>query len=305
MISATIDIGTNAVLLLIAEYKIPPSPRGGGDLKVLWDEAQITRLGESLHKFHLFIPTARKRTLAVLKEYRRKCDSYQAKEISAVGTAAFRKAENAGEFLQEVEKETGIKIKIISGEREAALSYLSVKKDFGQHPHLYALDIGGGSTELISEEGGTSFDIGGVLLTEKIVRHDPPTDKEIREMKKAIDRAIQFPTSPDQTPTLVGLAGSVTTLSAIKQKLEYWDGARVQGSILTLSDLNRMIRLFRTTTIEEKRKIPGMVHGREDTILAGTLILKNAMEKLGTDQVIVSDRGLRYGLFYERLLNFK
>ena len=100
--------------------------------------------------------------------------------------------------------------------------------------------------------------------------------------------------------TMIGLAGSVTTLSAIKQKLLIWDGERVQGSRLTEEDLSRMINLFQKKNLKERKRIPGMVAGREDTILAGTLILKKVMEGLGVNEVIVSDRGLRYGLFIDR-----
>lgn len=303
---ATIDIGTNAVLLLIAER----NPRG---IRVLRDEARITRLGEGLHGNPFFLPAAQEKTLRVLKEYRSLCDGAGVKRIVAVGTAAFRKAKNALDFVSSVEKETGICIEVISGEEEARFSYLSVERDFGRdHSNLIALDIGGGSTEIISKEGGISLDLGAVVLTESIVRHDPPTEGEIKKMVGEIDTQ----TSPRRLKAsplsllrrgdggevaLIGLAGSVTTLSAIKQKLVAWDGTKVQGSILTMGDIDPMISLFRRTTNEERSTIPGMVAGREDTILAGTLILKKVMERLGTDRVIVSDRGLRYGLVYEVL----
>lgn len=291
---ASIDIGTNAVLLLIAE----------GDkkkLRVIRDEARITRLGEGLHSRPLFLPQARQRTLNVLKEYRSLCDEAGVGEIIAVGTAAFRKAKNALEFIDRVLKETGIKIRIISGEEEARLSYLSATTDFGELENLYVLDIGGGSTEIISKEGSVSMDLGAVVLTEKIVSHDPPTDEEFQNMSTEIDQKVPGSFFLNRAPALIGLAGSVTTLSAIKQKLPVWDGSRVQGSVLTLKDIGDMMALFRRTTNEERQTIPGMVRGREDTILAGTLILRQVMERLGVDRLTVSDRGLRYGLFYERL----
>jgi exopolyphosphatase/guanosine-5'-triphosphate,3'-diphosphate pyrophosphatase len=293
-IAAAIDIGTNAVLLLIAEWRRQK-------LKILRDEARITRLGEGLHNQPLFLPEAQERTFRVLKEYKDLCGSLNVKEIAAVGTAAFRKARNAPDFIARVEKELGFRIEIISGEDEARLSYLSVETDFPQYKNLIALDIGGGSTEIIWKEGAVSLDLGAVVLTERIVKHDPPTEDEIEALVKEIDRVIaSVGAGFKPAPTLVGLAGSVTTLSAIKQKLAVWDGARVQGSILTSADLEEMIALFRRTTNEERRSIVGMVRGREDTILAGTLILKKVMEKLGVEEVTVSDRGLRYGLFYQR-----
>lgn len=293
MISATLDLGTNTVLLLIADIT-------NGKLKVLRDEARITRLGEGLHESPHFRPQAQERVLKVLREYKSLCDKAGVEKITAVGTAAFRKAKNASELIDRVELELGFRIQIISGEEEARLSYLSVTTDFQNYPNLVALDIGGGSTEVISNQGGVSYDLGAVVLTESIVKQDPISDDEFRQMQDSINQKLENLNNPFPGPvTLAGLAGSVTTLSAIKQKLNVWDGARVQGSVLALEDLQKMIEIFRTTTVEEKKKIPGMVRGREDTILAGTLILQKIMEKLGVEQVIVSDRGLRFGVLYE------
>ncbi len=214
-----------------------------------------------------------------------------------MGTAAFRKAKNRDSFIDRVLRETGIQIRVISGEEEARLSYLSAAHDFGDSDNLFVLDIGGGSTEIISKSGGISMDLGTVVLTESIVKHDPATEEEVRAMEKEIESRVEAKLV--FAPTLIGLAGSVTTLSAIKQKLAVWDGSKVQGSILTMKDIEGMIALFRRTTNQEKSKIPGMVKGREDTILGGTLILKAVMKSLGVDQMTVSDRGLRFGLFYE------
>lgn len=299
MLLASIDIGTNTVLLTVADWD-------GKNIRVLRDEARITRLGEGLHRRSSFSPQAQERTLSVLKDYRRIADG--AEKILAVGTASFRKAENAPDFVDLVLKETGITIRIISGEEEARLSYLSAAHDFGDSDDLTVLDIGGGSTEIISKAGGVSLNLGTVVLTESIVKHDPPTEEEVKDMEKEIDRVVgaQFIApekrgSINRTPTLIALAGSVTTLSAIKQKLAVWDGAKVQGSVLTQEDLDAMIALFRRTTNEEKSRIPGMVKGREDTILAGTLIVRRVLERLGVSRLTVSDRGLRFGLIYESI----
>ena len=288
-------------------------------MQVLCDLARITRLGEGLHAQPLFLPGAQERTFQVLKEYSEIAKSLGAQKIIAVGTAGFRKAKNAKEFVERVSKELGFTINIISGEEEARLSYLSAATDFPQLENLFVLDIGGGSTEIISKDGGVSLDMGAVILTEKIVKHDPPTEGELQEMQRSINSTLKSPHppffkggNPGASPfekggmrgiSLVALAGSVTTLSAIKQGLTTWDGSRVQGSKLSLSEIEEMISLFRRTKNEERRTIPGMVRGREDTILAGALILKTIMDHMGVKEVIVSDRGLRYGLFYERFNN--
>lgn len=313
---ASIDIGTNTVLLTVAEWD-------GKNIKILADEARITRLGQGLNRDPNFLPEAQERVLTVLKDYKKIASDLGTKKVLAVGTAAFRKAKNAAAFVDRVLRETGIPIRIISGEEEARLSYLSAHRDFGDSDNLFVLDIGGGSTEVITKSGGVSMDLGAVVLSESIIKHDPPTANEIVTMEKEIDRVLNqvrrtvalkddFVEGEDtlkatakrypkgaRAPLMVGLAGSVTTLSAIQQKLTVWDGARVQGSVLTMKEIDDLIALFRRTTNAEKSKIPGMVKGREDTILAGTLILRSVMRTLGVDRVTVSDRGLRFGLIYE------
>jgi len=294
LLNATIDIGTNTVLLLIAEWN-------NGKIKTIKDEARIARLGEGLHQFPLFLLKAQNRVLEVLKEYRALCDSLKVKKIAAVGTAAFRKSKNAPAFIARAEKEIGIRIEIISGDEEARLSFLSATRDFPERPNPVVLDIGGGSTEIISKENRVSLELGSVVLTERHLKHDPPLDGEVRALSLEIDRTLSLRPKPyPLNPTLIALAGTVTTLSAIKQKLKVWDGAKVQGSILTAADLAEMIPLFRRTTNEERKTIPGMIPGREDTLLAGTMILQAIMKKIKVDRVTVSDRGLRYGLFYEQ-----
>lgn len=292
MIIAAIDIGTNTVLLTVADRKITGT-------RILHDDARITRLGQGLNRDPNFLPEAQERVLAVLKDYKRIADSLGAEKILAVGTAAFRKAQNRSSFIDRVLRETGIQIHVISGEEEARLSYLSAAHDFGDSEDLYVLDIGGGSTEVISKSGGISMDLGAVVLTETFVKNDPASDDEVKKMWEAIEAEIPPAPLLQRGGRLVALAGSVTTLSAIKQGLVTWDGARVQGSLLTMEDIDGFITLFRKTTNKERSVIPGMVKGREDTILAGTLILKAVMERIGVNQVTVSDRGLRFGLIYE------
>lgn len=299
MISAAIDIGTNSVLLLVAKF--PP-------LRVIRDEARITGLGRGLQK--TFHPESKKRTVAALQEYARSCRKAQVGKVFCVGTAAFRKASDGPAFMGEIQNRFGWETRILTEDDEARLSFLSVERDFGdRYPLLVALDIGGGSTEIVSKAGGVSLELGTVALTEKFLRHDPPSENEIAKVISAIDRTLSpLPLSPPLLNkergtggevSLVGLAGTVTTLSAINQRMKKWDPKKIQGSTFTLSELEKMISLLRRTTNEERRAIPGMVPGREDTLLAGALILRAVMNKLGSNRVIVSDRGLRYGLFYQ------
>ncbi len=297
MILASIDIGTNTALLLIAET----TPTH--DIRVLHDEARITRLGQGLAHSKNFHPDAQQRLLETLRDYKTTCDRYTVDKIIAVGTAGFRKAQNAKELVETIHQETGISVTIISGEEEAQLSYLSATHDFISLPtNMLALDIGGGSSELIGAKGGISFDVGAVVLTETFPPQNPPTTDDVFRFRSAIQKQMpEAAVTPwlQENNTLIGLAGSVTTLAAIHLGLETWDGNKVQGTRLSRTMIDAMIDLFTQTTVLEKSKIPGMVKGREDTILAGTLILERAMALCHVDEVIVSDRGLRYGTLYQ------
>ncbi|MDO8643576.1 MAG: Ppx/GppA phosphatase family protein [bacterium] len=321
IMKAAIDIGTNTVLLLIANPSQPPlTSRGGvpplgvrggqGELAIIYDEVRITRLGEQLHTTGRFSEQAMQRTFSALKEYKKICDEKKVSEIRAVGTAAFRKAENAVAFVQRVQKETGIKIKIISGEEEAALAYSSVKRDFGGE--VMALDIGGGSTEIISETTSISFPLGCVELTEKFFKLDPVTREEVERVYKMIDNILNknVGATPCGCPNkegghgdpplqhLIALAGTATTLSAINQKMKTWDPKKIQGSVIKKEALEKIIRTLVSKTVEERKKIIGMVPERSDLLLSGAMILQKVMERLGVDKVTVSDRGVRYGLLY-------
>ena len=294
---AVIDIGTNSVLLLVATWV-------GKKFRVIRDEARITRLGEGLHRNQHLLESAMRRTLQALQGYQELCRQHSVKKTVAVGTAALRKAKNGREFAQQLAQHFDWEVKIISGEEEARLSYLSVKNDFSKrYSNLVALDIGGGSTEIISKGGAVSLELGTVVLSEKIFRHDPVTNEEVQEAEKTIrDRLITPPHPPSylKRGALIALAGTATTLSSINQKLARWDPEKIQGSTITLQELEAMIALLRSTKNEARKTIVGMVPGREDTLLAGSLILHEVMKSLGVDSVVVSDRGLRYGIFYDR-----
>jgi len=291
---ATVDIGTNSVLLLIAAWQ-------HGKLVVHRDEAEITRLGAGLHQSHTFSEAAKKRTLAILEKYQTLCVQEKVKKVVVAGMSAFRRAQNGPEFLQEIATKFGWKPRLLSGEEEAKLAYRSVKQDFGEkYQHLYALDIGGGSTEIISPTEEVSFNLGSVILTETYLKHCPPRLAEFLALKSEVDIVTTgFHPPYVKGSLLVGLAGTVTTLSAINQGLKQWTPERIQGSILKMGEVDLWIQKFSELNFKQLRALPGMVRGREDTILAGTLILKRVMELLQVNLVMVSDRGVRYGLFYE------
>ena len=292
---ATIDLGSNTLILLIAEKD------SASRIKILCDEARITRLGEGLKVGGNFLPAAMDRTAAVLKNFRARCDELQVEKIVAAGTAAFRKVADPKPFIDRIRRECGIEIRVISGDDEALSSYQSVVRDFGkQYKNVAALDIGGGSTELVlSDTARVSLPLGTVALKEELLLHDPPTQDELVRLRKKIrDELGTAPTSKIPVLTLVGLAGTCTTLAAVDQQLAVYDPDKVQGYILTHARLKKWINTFRPLDVAALKQLPGMDPGRADTILAGAILLEEVIVMLGLDRVVVSDRGLRFGMLY-------
>ena len=294
---AAIDIGTHCVLLLIVENK-------NNQLVPLVDEATLTRIGEGMGQTNVFLPSGMERTLEVLKKYKTICDKQRVEKIIAVGTAAFRKAKNAKEFVAQVKKECGIIINIICGEREAELTWKAASTDFGEE--IAVVDIGGGSTEIIRPETRdqrpetNSIPIGSVLLTEKYCHSDPISEKDYKNLCNAIDKQVQLLKPNASLPkTLVATAGTATTLGAIKKKMRIYKHAAIHGSKLTLAELKKIIADLKSKTIAERKKILGLEAGRADVILAGSLLLEKIAEHFGFKEIMISDRGVRWGLVYK------
>lgn len=321
---ATIDIGTHSVLLLIAEKNLK------GEVKALVEEATLTRIGEGMASHSVFLPSGMERTLGTLKRYRALCNKHGVEKIVAVGTAAFRKAKNANDFVAEVERTCGFKIEIISGEREAQLTWKAAATDFGSE--IIVLDIGGGSTEIIlqkrervlpaapgsvSPKRGpsdliavvtpslfcTSIPIGSVLLTEKYAHSDPISEKDYQKICQTIDEHLSSfnlcTYAPKHLRTLVATAGTATTIGAIKKKMKTYKHNEIHGSKISLQELQKIIAEFKVKTIDERKKIPGLEPGRADVILAGSLLLQKVAEHFGIQEITISDRGVRWGLVYE------
>jgi len=303
--SAFIDIGTNAILCLIVEIG------DGGQFRVLEDLAEIPRLGEGVDQTKRIGAAGEQRSTEVLEGYLSQCRSLGVEEIFAVGTSALRDARNSGEVLARLGARLGFEIRVISGEEEAAYSFLSVQRGLslaGQE--LLVIDVGGGSTEFIrgDDSGMTealSVDLGAVRLTERLLRSDPVKPEEYEGMVALIDRELaplrECWRESGSSLTLVGIAGTFTTLAAVEKKLTRYSHSEVHGSRLTLAEVRRQARLFREQTIDERKKVPGLEPKRADVILAGACLIERIMTFFHTQDVIVSDQGVRYGLLYEQL----
>lgn len=295
---ATIDIGTNAVLLLVGEKT------ADGKIKSIYEEAQLTRLGQGLGSSDMLHPDGMQRTLDVLKSYARTAVHYQCMPIVAVGTSAFRRARNAREFVLRVKEEAGLYVDIISGNEEAALSFDAARAEFGDD--IIVVDIGGGSTEFIwkTKDGihSQSLLLGAVTMQENFGRHDPLDTQDIVEMEDTVLNYLgQLPKSAlteTAGKTMVGIAGTVTTLAAMALKLEKYDHEQVHGHVLTMADVEALTSELMSLSIEERKKLPGLESKRADVIYPGAVILQEAMEHFGKDKVIACHHGIRWGMAY-------
>lgn len=297
---ATIDVGSNSVLINIAERD------DKGELRTLDDRSSITRLGEGLKETGLFKKEAMDRTIAALKDFIELARSYNVKETAAIGTMALRESRNAQEFIERVEKELDLKIEVISGEEEARLSHLAVVTGLGlKDENVVIFDIGGGSTEFIFSRGFEilkkfSVNLGALILTNEFLKSDPPKREELDELLTYLNENIRRIEFPEKTDKAVGMGGNVTSMTAVKFKLAKYDPDIVQGAVLELSEVERQMDLYLAKTVEERKSIVGLHPKRADTILAGAVMLRSIMKKLGKDSILVSDRGIRHGLMFDR-----
>ncbi|HFE47600.1 MAG TPA: hypothetical protein ENJ18_19280 [Nannocystis exedens] len=292
---AVIDVGTNTSLLLLARR----APDGA--LEVAEDRATITRLGEGVAATGALSTVAIGRTLDALRAYRRAADKAGA-TIQAVTTEGVRLARNPDDFLLPASAILGVPVEVISGAKEAHLSYLSVAREIPGTGPLRVVDIGGASTELVIGEGlrvlsAVSHRIGSVRLTERfrcVGLGDRPAAAEIAAMHDAAREALSAQPLPAQSH-LHGLAGTVTTAAALLLGLDTYTSELVDNSEHSLSVIVELRDRLASQTLEE-RVGPVLERRRADVIVAGLTILLAVMEHCGAQVLVVRDRGLRYAL---------
>ncbi len=296
---ASIDVGTNAVLLLVIR-------RNDKGMEEVLDRSSVTRLGEGLLGTGRLSVGAMERTAMVLEEYRRVIDRHGAEIVSCFGTSALREASNRDQFIAMVKERAGIDLRVASEYEEAYYTYLSVRGDPAvRGQNLVIVDIGGGSTEIIrgSDErfaGFISLPVGTVKLTELFVKHDPPLREELDALVEFVRGKIAaLETAGDGDRTIVGVAGTITTLAAMILGLKVFDKSRIHGYPVSLSALDGWIEKLEDMTIAERRTIPGMEPGREDLLLQGMVLMREIVAAYGSAQFVVSTYGARYGVVYE------
>jgi len=303
---AVIDCGTNSIRLLIADVA-----GRDGELVDVDRRTEIVRLGEGVDRTGRLRPDALARTIAMARSYGELITAAGTDRIRFVATSATRDATNRAAFAVGVVAAVGVEPEVISGSEEAALSFLgasaSLRAASGsagdlQPPYLM-VDIGGGSTEFVlgtdAAEAAVSVDIGCVRLTERHLLSDPPTVTQVAAARADIGRALDEvadAVSVDSTRTLVGLAGSVTTVAALALGLPRYDSTRIHHARIPAAEVHDVAaRLLEMTRTE--RAVLGPMHpGRVDVIGAGALILSETVTRVGVAEVIVSEHDILDGI---------
>ena len=299
---AALDLGTNTFLVLIAESD------GRRILRVLHDEVRVVRLGQGVNQSRSFHPDALARADVCLKDYAAKIRSTGAEKILACATSAARDVKN-GDELRNIARTHGIPLEIISGEREAELTFKgTLDRDSADGPVLI-IDVGGGSTELIFGDGSgiasrVSLDIGSVRLTEMFITGHPIAKSELEKIKNHIGNELKKTAGSRPAEKkwnnlkAIAVAGTPTTLATLDQGLPF-ESERVHGYRLPTQTISRWIERLAVLSVEERQRLAGMEPKRADVIVAGALILQLAAESMGASELEVSIRGLRYGIAKE------
>ncbi|MBC8284178.1 MAG: Ppx/GppA family phosphatase [Nitrospinae bacterium] len=296
---ASIDIGSNTVRLLILEST------GNKEFKLLVSKRNITRLGENMDTQGKLIEKRIAATLQVLAEFRKICLEHGDPPLFAVATSAVREASNGQEFVRRAKKETGIDIKIISWEEEARLTLEGV---FWKIPHenrkIITFDIGGGSTEFILSEGKTisgfcSTSLGVVRLTEKFITQHPVDVNEFKGLENHLRNELltvkkQLSAFPPEV--LIGTAGTVTTLAAIKNNIYPYDPEKIHGSTFSLQEAESILEDLKKQSLNERLSSKPLERGREDLIIAGIAIVLETMRAFDCEILKVSEYSLREGI---------
>lgn len=297
-IKAVIDVGTNSIKFCVAE--------GTADgYKVLFDTNNIARLGEGMKDTGSIAPEALERNAQAVAEFVEEAKKRGADEIRVVGTMALRVAKNAADFVARVRELTGIQAEILPGEMEAQLSYVAVMSGIkgAAEADLMTMDTGGGSTEFAFGQKGKlvkkfSINVGAVRFTEQYLSEMPVAPEKLAAAQEAIKTELADGGVAGPVAFLVGMGGTVTSMASVKHKMAKYDPAVIQGSSLTLDDVNAQIADYAAKTLDERRQIVGLQPKRADVILAGACIVKAVLELTGAKEITVSDNGLRHGLLY-------
>jgi exopolyphosphatase / guanosine-5'-triphosphate,3'-diphosphate pyrophosphatase len=273
-------------------------------LRPLDRRMRITRLGQGVDRARALAADAIDRTVDVLREYRAALNDHHVERLRATATSAARDASNRDEFFASVRDVLGAMPELLSGEEEARLSFLGATADLDAPAPYLVVDIGGGSTEFVlGAEYPTalaSLDIGCVRITEQFLVSDPPAPEElanaiatVRDLVAEVPRLVP---GAANAATLVGLAGTITTIAAVEQGLPEYDAERIHHFRLTRDAAEEVFRTLATETAAQRAHNPGLEEGRVDVIVGGAVVLVSILRVLGFEEVLVSEADILDGL---------
>ena len=297
---AAVDMGTNSIRLLVA------APGGDGGLFELARDMVITRLGQGVDRTGRLGPASLRRTMDVLERYVRRARALAVERIRVGATSAVRDSADRRLLDAEVARIAGAPPEVLTGDREAELSFLGATRGLDAPAPYLVFDIGGGSTEVAlgteAVDAATSVDVGSVRLTERVRPADPPTPENLEAMRRLADEALAE--ASEAVPvggatTLVGVAGTTTTVQAIALGLERYDPEAIHGTMLSRHAVAEVLERLAAMTTAERRALPVMAPGREDVIVAGAVILGGILDRWGAGSCIVSERDILEGLAIE------
>ena len=309
---AAIDCGTNSIRLLVAD----PPTEPGGELVDLARRMEIVRLGQGVDRTGRLAPEAIERTRVALAEYAAQIGALGADRVRMVATSATRDATNAADFRDMVRATLGVDPEVITGAQEARLSFTGAVRGLPAGRYL-VVDIGGGSTEFVlgdstvdtagaggPDDGGPaaiSVDMGCVRMTERHLRDDPPSADQIAaatlDIEVGVDKALTAVGEPAGA-TLVGVAGTVTTVAGIALGLPRYDPERIHHARVSTVDVRRVADELLGMTHEQRLAVPVMHPGRADVIGAGALILKLILDRAGVPELVASEHDILDGIAY-------
>lgn len=301
---AAIDVGTNTVLLTIAQV-------ADGVITPLLERAVITRLGQGVDASRTLSTAARERTLRCLTDMASLIRDAGVERVVAVGTSALRDANGGADFLDQAASVLGTRPVVVPGNLEAELTFEGAISGMALQGPVLVFDIGGGSTELISGMAqvsehpnglehslawSVSLDFGSVRLFERCVRSDPPTHEQLEEVRHIARAALAGLPAPQRGARLVGVAGTVTTLAALSAHAVDHQPGRLHGTTLSSNEVRELASRLSGLTVAERSKLPALEPGRADVIVVGALLVAEVLAWAQARELLVSDRGVRWGL---------
>ena len=297
---AVVDIGTNSTRLLIADV----DPASNSSVQELVRRSQVTRLGDGVDASGELSEEAVGRVFATLERYRKEMDSHEVEKNLAVLTSAVRDATNGAEFAERVREDYGLDAKVLKGEEEAQLTFLGAMsgRPAAEEPTV-VIDIGGGSTEFVVGTGRTagfhvSLHAGVVRMSERHIHSDPPPPDELQALSQDVRETLLDGLPADERAPVkrgIAVAGTATSAAAIDQELDPYDPKRVHGYCLELATVELLLARLADMDEEARRNVVGLHPDRAPTIVAGMILLSEAMHVFELEQIEVSEHDILYG----------